>query len=444
MSRGARMRDLRTTFRAGAVAGVIIAAASSNGWAIADNVDLRANAGQQAAPAFLPDQVGGYSTTHILVKVRPGVDASYTDNALLSISPEVDAELAKWNVLSARPALLHTPKFVDVAREIGLDRWHRIDVPQGTDTLGMAEALNEFADVIEVAEVDLIGGIAGIPNDPDFDLQYALHNTGQTIQGQAGVVDADIDAVEAWDTWTGDGSITLAVIDSGVDPHPDYNDRLVPGWNTYNNGPDTSDACPHGTHVAGIAGAAGNDGAGVAGVSWGVNIMPIRVLLGCNGNSSQCADGITWSVDNGANIGTMSLQYGYTFSQYFEDSTTYAHANNVLLVAAAANFNGPITYPAKFPLVMSVAATDNRDEKAWFSCFGPEQDCAAPGVDVYNTWINNSFAYLSGTSMAAPHVSGLASLIWSADPSMTNDEVRNIINSSADDLGAPGWDKIFG
>jgi subtilisin family serine protease len=406
-----------------------------------------------------------------------------------------------------RPAF--TDEFTDpaLAAQLGLDRTYIIEVPPGTDTPRMAAAFAELQDEIELVTTDTIGGVAGmIPIDSQFGSQYALHNTGQFIQGQAGTPDADLDAPEAWELHTGEpGTVTLAIIDSGVNPHSEFVSRMVPGRNTNNplTPTLTTDGCPHGTHVAGIAAAGGNNYrcstgsvnfgavcdehsdcqraclggpraglsctsnadcpsstcaspictvAGVAGVTWGANIMPVRVLNGCFGNVSQLADGFRWAADHGADIGNMSLQY-YNLSQaeynLLSAAVNYAHGCGMLLVAAAGNNNiGPpnpyVAYPGRLVNCMAVSATDNRDLFAAFSRYGNEVDVCAPGDDIYSTWTSDGYTYLYGTSMAAPHVSGLAALVLSYAPGLTNVHLELILMQSADDKGPPGRDPQYG
>ncbi len=414
--------------------------------AIAIGGALQAGAGNGVGYDMSPDVFGGYASTEILIKVTPAAHKSMnfapTGNVL--IAPDVDAALQLWGVQGIQPTLGVTATNTDAAKDIGLDRWYILDVPKGTDTILMASYFSAFGE-IEIAEVSGIGGVALTPNDPSFGEQYSLHNTGQNIQGQSGIADADIDAVEAWDFHTGLGtSITVAVVDSGVDDHPDFTGRKLVGWNVVENNDNTGDGCPHATHVSGIIAAEGNNGIGVAGVHWGATILPVRVLTGCNGSTTQCADGIIWATDNGASIANMSLQY-YSFSQFFEDSTDYALANDVLLIAAAGNNQGgTVAWPAKFPNCMAVSATDNRDNLAWFSNYGAELDVSAPGQDVYNTWVGNSYTHLSGTSMASPTVAGLAALIRTSEPGLSATQVRARIVSSVDDLGNAGWDNRYG
>lgn len=407
--------------------------------------DLRTDRPAVGGPAG-PDVFGGYPSTHVVVRVVPGITPVEGFARPVGFGHAgVDTVLANWNVEAITPT--HAQEFGNpgLAAAIGLDRYYIIHVPQKTDTPKLAADLAVFGDVFESAQIDGIGGTAEfIPNDSSFDQLWGMHNTGQSTCAGSGVPDADIDAPDAWDIFTGTDNIILAVIDSGVNPHPEIASKLVPGWNTNNNSGDTSDGCDHGTHVSGTAGAIGNNEMGVAGVSFGVLIMPIRVLSGCGGNETQCANGVIWAADHGANIGTMSLQY-YTGIDYFRDAIQYGHDQGMLLIAATGNSRGRrIAYPAKFPLCMGIGATTTWDTRAGFSNYGPEIDVSAPGQDVYSLLRNGGYACYSGTSMATPHVSGLASLIWSFNRSMINDEVEQILKDTVDDLGDPGWDEFFG
>lgn len=392
-------------------------------------------------PAWGPDQYGGYASTHIVVKLYPGIDPANLP------AREVQGWrglLKRWRVSRTERLINWQPRNPERFTALGLDRYFVLRVPQGTDTVAMAADAYALGNLVELAEVDGIGGTAVIPNDPNFPQQWNMNNTGQVVNGLPGVVDADVDATEAWDLHTGTGNVTLAIIDSGVDPHTDFGGRLLPGWNTVTNNTETSDGCPHATHVAGIAGASGNNGSGVAGMNWGVQMLPIKVLTGCSGNETDCAEGIIWATDNSdAKICTMSLQY-YTGIQAFADAVQYAHDSGLLLIAASGNNATVVAYPAKFPFCMAIGATTNRDTIASFSNQGPEVDVAAPGQDIYSTWVGNSYTYESGTSMATPLVSGLAALMWSYNPSLTNDDIESILKDTAEDKGAAGFDNAFG
>ena len=388
-----------------------------------------------------PDVFGGYTSEHVLVRFESG----YVPRGMVGVLGvtgvrSLDRLGAKWRVATIDPVSPDGYVNAQLAESLGISRTYRFVVPKGSDVQRMIADYNANP-LVEFAELDGIGGSAFTPNDPLIANCYGLNNTGQT----GGTPDADIDAFEAWDTWTGGDNITLAVVDSGVSTHTELTGKLVPGWNTNNNTSNTSDGLGHGTHVAGTAGALGNNNVGIAGVSFGVKIMPMRVLSsGGNGTESQCGAGIVWAADHGADICTMSLQY-YTGSQTFRDMVTYAHTEGVLLIAATGNNQGNVVaFPARFDTCYGVGATTHDDVRASFSNYGPQNDVTAPGQDVYSIYLNNGYAELSGTSMATPHVSGLASLLWSYDPGLTNDEVFELITTTADDKGAAGWDQQYG
>jgi subtilisin family serine protease len=422
------------------------------------------------------DVFGGYTSSQIVVKLRPEAMATppaqrhfrtapHDSDPRAALSGTVRTTAANWRTRKMRPA--YSEPFADpaAAARHGLDRTFVIEVPEGTDTEAMAAAFAALGGDIESATVDTIGGVADvIPNDTNFNLQYGMHNTGQT----GGTPDADIDAPAAWGLHTGGfGTVTIAIIDSGVNSHTEYGTnnnllpypqgRIVQGRNTANllTPTDTTDGCTpiyHGTHVAGIAAASGNNGQGVAGVTWGAYIMPVRVLNGCGGFVSRLADGIKWAADHGADIGNMSLQYyDLTQTEYnlLSEAIDYAYDLGMILIAATGNTpNGPgityVAYPARLPRCMAVSATNNRDILASFSHYGNEVDVCAPGEYIYSTYVNNGYQYLSGTSMATPHVSGLAALMKSYVPELTNVDLELILDQSADDKGTPGWDDHYG
>lgn len=388
------------------------------------------------------DQFGGYTTDYILVRFKSGqVPAQLKLGVARTGAPNVDRLSMKWGVSkidTIQPGGYGDPQ---LAERLGLSRTYMFRVPNGTDVGLMSAQYNALPNV-EFAEVDGIGGVAYTPNDPSIGQCWGMNNTGQT----GGTPDADIDAFEGWDIWRGSDNTTVAVVDTGVDgTHPEFAGRMVPGFNTNNNTNDTTDQYGHGTHVAGTVGANGDNNIGVAGVNFGTKIMPMRVLNASgSGTEAQCGAGIVWAADNGANICTMSLQY-YTGTTTFRDNVDYAYNKGVLLIAANGNSQGNIiAYPAKFARCQGVGATTHTDSIAGFSNYGPECDISAPGENVYSTYPGNQYRSMSGTSMATPHTSGLASLLWSYDRGLTNDEVFKLITTTADDKGATGWDQYFG
>jgi len=287
---------------------------------------------------------------------------------------------------------------------------------------------------VEYAEPNaLVSGLLS-PNDPYYNDPTKVY-APQKMQ-------ADL----AWDYTLGEPGVIIAIIDSGVDAnHPELIGRVLPGWDFVNDDNDPADDQGHGTHVAGIAAAAINNGQGIAGIAGQSLILPVKVLNENNqGTWADVAAGIVYAVDHGARVINLSL--GSTVgSSAVRDAVEYAWNHNAILVAAAGN-DGTTTpyYPAAYDQVIAVSATTPGDVRAGFSSYGSHISVAAPGATIYSTTPGNSYEFKSGTSMAAPHVSGLAALLWAQDGSRTNGEVRQIIEQSADDLGAPGWDEEYG
>ncbi len=319
----------------------------------------------------------------------------------------------------------------------------------------MVRELNQLTDAVDTAQTDSIGGVLDDPpSDPFFSLQYGLHNTGAPIQGQPGLPNADISALKAWIGAPDGRQIVIAILDTGVSySHPDVAPKLVPGWNCTGIGaPDDADDSwyfSHGTACAGVAAAIGDNGIGVAGVCWGARIMPVKVANAFGSSSeTQAGNGMIWAADHAANVASMSLGFSDGIA-FFHDSVRYAYRKGLVVVAASGNSPGaPIAFPARWPEVIAVGATNNRDELAQFTSTGPQMSVSAPGVDIYTTWDTtaepDSYHYETGTSMSGPFVAGLACLLLSANPSLTNDQIRFVIEVTADDKGDPGWDPGFG
>ncbi|WP_231688050.1 S8 family peptidase [Bacillus sp. FJAT-18017] len=255
-----------------------------------------------------------------------------------------------------------------------------------------------------------------------------------------------IDAETGWSISRGSEDITIAIIDTGVDlNHPDLKNRLVKGYNVLAENKDPNDDNGHGTHVAGIIASETNNGEGVAGITWYNKIMPIKAMgKEGYGTTFDIAKGIYWAVDHGAQVINMSLG-NYQPSRVLKEAIDYAYKKDVIMVAAAGNDNSrQPTYPASYPEVLAVSAVDHEGALAEFSNHGHYVDIAAPGVYIPSTYFLNRYAALSGTSMAAPHAAGLAGLIRSENPKLSNREVIRIMQRSAIDLGSKGKDNQFG
>ncbi len=317
---------------------------------------------------------------------------------------------------------------------------------------------------VRYADPDYLRETQVIPSDTEFPNMWQLNNTGQT----GGTVDADIDLVEAWDTFTGSAQTVIAIIDSGTDyTHPDLapnmwiNPGEVPGDGVDNDGngyiddihgidplggdSDPMDEDGHGTHVSGTTAAVGDNGIGIAGINWNAKIMSLRVC------DVFCSDSaiieslnylVTMKTVYGINIVVSNNSYGGGgFSQAAFDAIQ-ANINAGIGYVAAAGNNGSDNdaspfYPASYdiPEIISVAATDHNDQMAGFSNFGlTSVDIAAPGVNTLSTTPGNTYSEFSGTSMASPHVAGVFALLAGANPGASVDDIRAAIMLGGDPL----------
>jgi subtilisin family serine protease len=303
----------------------------------------------------------------------------------------------------------------------------------GFDVAAAVRALQAAPGVI-YAEPDLRVQAATVPNDPLYARQWYLNQ---------------IAAPAAWDITTGSSAVTVAMIDTGVSSgHPELAGRLVPGYNFVSDNSDASDDNGHGTYTAGLVGALTNNGVGVAGVAWNVRIMPVKILdRDGGGNIGDFARGIHWAVDHGARVLNISAGIDYA-SNSMQDAVRYARQHGAVIVASAGNTpDGAPRYPAGFEEVIGVSATDAQDHAASFSSYGDFVDVSAPGVDILGLgWTGQRAGYewASGTSSAAPLVTGAAALLLSLKPSLTPTEVQRLLEEGADDIGPPGWDPHFG
>ncbi|MCH1625591.1 S8 family peptidase [Ferdinandcohnia quinoae] len=255
-----------------------------------------------------------------------------------------------------------------------------------------------------------------------------------------------IETENGWGFSRGADNVVIAVIDTGVDlDHPDLAGRITNGYNLVKENQTPDDDNGHGTHVAGIIASKTNNHEGIAGITWFNPIMPIKAMGPDGyGSSFDIARGIIWATDNGADVINMSLG-NYQKSKMLKHAVDYAYQRDVIMVAASGNDNSSQpSYPAAFPQVLSVAAVDDNGDRAEFSNYGNYIDVSAPGVDIPSTYIDHQYAALSGTSMAAPHVTALAALIRSRNPSLSNKEVIKIIKQTSIDLGKAGKDNLFG
>jgi subtilisin family serine protease len=380
--------------------------------------------------------------------------------AIVSFFPTDELQLRSFkdNAISMANAL--------EGRDIGPLGLSMMHIRSKMNTQALLNVLSRAAGVRYV-EPNYIYHTTVIPNDTNFGSLWGLNNTGQTISGQIGIPDADIDAVEAWDVTTGSTNIVVGVIDTGVDyNHPDLAQNIwsAPaaftvtvggqtincpagshGYNSIANNCNPLDDNNHGTHCSGTIGGRGNNGAGVAGVNWNTRIMGLKFLSASgSGNTADAIECIQFAIQAKqqfpalANVPVLSNSWGGGgFSQALLDAINAANTAGMLFVAAAGNSNSnndvtphfPSSYNA--PNVLAVAATDNRDNKSSFSSFGATSvDMGAPGTAILSTVRNGGFATFSGTSMATPHVAGAAALVLSNCPGLTTAQLKaNLMNN---------------
>ncbi len=401
-------------------------------------IDTRPSA-FDAAPLAAPN-----AAPRLLVRFAAGATAAEREAALASIGATADREYPALGV--TRVAL---PSGSDDASE---------------DASGLLALKLARDPAVRSVEPDATGQVSFTPSDPLYgtDPQFGL--------GQWGLRRAQVD--RAWDVVRGSPAITVAVVDTGIDAnHPDLVGVALPGA-SFVSSPDPT--CPrattvddngHGTHVAGIIAASGNNGVGIAGVAFGVRILPVKAL-DCTGTGllSDVAASIIWATDHGARIINISLGSNADLPT-LHDAVRYATTRNVLVVTAAGNcgevssqcsgVNVP-QYPGAYPETLSVGATDTLDGHASFSNQGSYVGISAPGVIIWSTTPTypttisrqnpntQTYAAFRGTSQAAPFVAGVASLLLSQQPSLTATQAGDRLRATADDLGVIGPDPSFG
>jgi subtilisin family serine protease len=386
-----------------------------------------------------------FKTGQVLVKFKPSLSEAEIESIISAYQTEKITRIPKLNI-------------------------YQLKVPEGFTVSEAIYAYRMNPDV-EYAEPNYIARIADTPNDTLFQDQYALNNTGQSIGipgSPTGTMSADIKAPQAWGETKGSADTIIAIMDTGVQLlHPDLGNKIVSGGRDFvNNDFDAEDDHGHGTHVAGVAAAGTNNSEGIAGVAWDCRILPVKVLepVGdtAEGDYLWIIAGIEWAANNGADVINMSFG-GPGNSEGLRDAIDYAVSQGVVCVAAAGNEGGSVLYPAAYDNCIAVAATNYNDERvtfensylgAWESNYGPEIDVAAPGERILScvpTWYfgPNSFpyAYGYGTSASTPHVAGLAALLKDLKPWLTVDQIRKIIQYTADDVNSgtsPGRDDFMG
>lgn len=440
----------RRTLLLTAVAVALSAVSLGRGAERSTATELAASSAPDARDASQP--VGAIAAVpgELLVRFEPGLDASTRSAVLARAQATLERRLPVEGLALVRLA--------------------------AGDSVTAARARFEREGSVLYAEPNLYRRAARVPNDPYFDRLWGLHNTGQSVAGTTGTPDADIDAPEAWEITTGGPAAAVAVVDSGVELlHPDLAPNIwtnsdesgagresnavdddrngyvddYRGWDWVDADKDPGDANGHGTHVAGTVGARGDNGVGVTGVNWVGNLMALRVLDEDGGGAvSDLIQAYAYAAREGARIVNASLG-SLGFSQAEHD--TIESFPGVLFVTAAGNTgtNNDLApeYPCSYSLenVLCVAASDQNDALATFSNYGSSSvDLAAPGRRIFSAWPGASLSYSNGTSMATPHVAGVAALVLAHDPAASVGTVKAAILGGVDVKPAFGGKTVTG
>ncbi len=356
---------------------------------------------------------------------------------------------ARWRSLRHAPHPVHDPDGVHPLARVRI-----LEFDDDADLIAIRDRLLARGDVRD-AHPNFVMRASFVPNDPMYAQQY-----GPQI----------VDSEAAWDITQGDMSVLVCVADTGINfDHEEFQTNIwtnpgeipdngidddnngfiddVHGWDGIQHDNDPRDANGHGSHVAGTIAAGLNNGVGIAGMA-NVTIVPFQVFSASGGGTFEAiTEAIYYATDNGFHALNYSGGAQGTDVEILRDAVQYAWDNGMVMVAAAGNNNsGTPFYPAAYPGAIAVAATDSGDNRASFSNFGDYIDVAAPGVDILSCGPSGTSDYFitSGTSMASPHTAGLVALMHSLDLEISNQDVRDLLQQGADDLGDAGFDPLFG
>jgi len=405
--------------------------------------------------ALRPATSSGHAPGVILVGVKPGEDIHNVTSQLREMgAPGKERATAIMQAEAVFPFAREAGIRLQSSAASKLARIYRLHLPPDVDVeTGLMAARANPA--IEYAEPDYLARPAAVPNDSLYSDQWGLEKIG---------------AESGWDVTTGVISVTIAILDSGIDlSHEDLSGQLwtnpgetagngvdddgnglvddVHGWNFLTNSGDLTDENGHGTQVAGVAAAASNNGSGVAGVCWNCRVMVVKIMQASGTvNYSDIAAGVAYAAGHGAQVINLSLG-GYADSETLRTAIESAAATAVIAAGAGNDDTSTPFYPAAYPEVIAVVATDQTDTRASFSNYGSWVDVAAPGVEIKTTFAgNDSYGSENGTSMSAPFVAGLAGLLMSQYPDWSPALVRqHIINTATSvDGGNPDYAGLLG
>ncbi len=367
-----------------------------------------------------PDGDGVYD--EIYVKVKPTSFVAISNSAAVNVAAELGflpPQMISKVTATARPFFR--------SKVFGLNRVYAIKVENNANLLDLIAQLKANP-AVEYAEPKRIRQIIGTPNDPSITSQWYLNKVG---------------AFDAWDLPVPTGTVKVAVVDNAIQTaHPDLFANMLPGYDAsdLDNDPNPpNDAFSHGTHVAGIVGAVTNNAVGIASAGNNrVKIVPIKATpnAGDPRGIYHGYESIQWAIDN--NVDIINLSWGGGgYSQTEQDIINAAHAQGIVVIAAAGNANNEVpSYPAAYNHVISVASLDENDARSSFSSYGSTVDISAPGRGILSTVPTNQYATFNGTSMATPLVAAITGYLLAAYPNYTPDEVEELIKRTTDDISS--------
>lgn len=357
-------------------------------------------------------------------------------HVIIKFKPDVRREIsrmpghARSNLLARlklpRDALLEEPPITQALGEAD-DRFLYLRLPPGLSPKQCVKLLEKHAD-LEYAEEDGVGtGSAIIPNDPSFPYQWHHRNSLK--------LSACIRTPNAWDISCGTNSVIVAVLDTGVNTAlPEFSGRCLSGYNFVSGNADPSDDHGHGTAVAGVICAKGNNSSVVAGVDWHCRLLPVKVLDSANnGQYSWWAQGIDYAVSRGAKVINLSAGGGSS-STTIINSINNAIAKGVIFVTITHNHgSGTITFPGNFVDSITVGASERLDQRAVFSNYGPQIDLVAPGTNIATVGRSGAMERWTGTSFAAPQVTGACALLCAGNPKLNQHLAKLLLCLGAED-----------
>jgi thermitase len=375
-----------------------------------------------------------YLPNKILVELKP-TDKTIQSISMADVSPRLEKLLNNYGAVEIKKVSTAAPRGHGLLQSAAspLANYYSVEYPSSINVEMLVEILKNDPEVADAQPV-FIYRIQAVPDDSDYSKQAWYFNL--------------INAPAGWDIATGSAALKIAVIDSGVTPHSDLSLDIA-GWRDFVTPSNTSPVDPngHGTSVAGLAAAIGNDGKGITGLDWNAKILPIRVMNDAGiGDTQTIAEGIEYAADQGADVINMSLGGPSDGRDNFlKKACDYAFGCGSILVAAVGNIEGnihadTIVYPAAYENVLSVGSVDNNGDRSSFSVKNP--DVMAPGRGIYSVDKSGGHTSDSGTSFAAPLVSGLMGLLRAQDPQLKPQEAMEIVKKTSKPAGNPteyGW-----